>query len=264
MRIKDLKLMLHCTPTKEVRYYLNGVKVSATEVVGSDGHRLARVETATQWQDDFPEYFIIPVPAVKALLTKVNKMLVNAAIDIKAGLYPGQYMLECCSEAEFFTPIDGKHPSFSKLTDEIKSHDSENEPFHQFNWSYLADAHKALQVWVDSKTACFKLNTVNQFGFFVSDEATLIIMPKRVQKMKGQIAKKQIVIIKSGWVVIGNVTNDGVTTVIEDANVIRKWGTEYGLGQIALQGPTKETILDYAGRVTCLNYAVLFYIDCKV
>ena len=76
--------------------------------------------------------------------------------------------------------------------------------------------------------------------------------------------KKQIVIINSGWVVIGNVTRNEIDTVIEDASVIRTWGTEHGLGQIALQGPTKDTILDYAGRVTCLNHAVLFYIDCKV
>ena len=184
MRIKDLKLMLHCAPAKDIRNYLNGVNISATEVVASDGHRLARVKIETEWQDDFPEYLIIPVLAAKAFLAKVAKMPVDADIEVKAGMYPNQYRLECCGEIEFFTPIEGRYPSFSKVIDEIKTYDSENEPLFQFNWSYIADAHKALAQWVESKDACFRLNTVDKFGFFRSEEATLIIMQKRVQNEK--------------------------------------------------------------------------------
>jgi hypothetical protein len=73
---------------------------------------------------------------------------------------------------------------------------------------------------------------------------------------------KQIVVISSGWVAIGDVTQTLTHTIINDASVIRTWGTTKGLGQIALEGPTKDTILDYAGTITCMNHAVLFLIDC--
>jgi hypothetical protein len=76
------------------------------------------------------------------------------------------------------------------------------------------------------------------------------------------MSKHQIVVISSGWVAIGQVTQTDTHTIIEDAAVIRTWGTTKGLGQIAIEGPTQDTVLDYAGTISCLNHAVLFTIDC--
>ena len=75
---------------------------------------------------------------------------------------------------------------------------------------------------------------------------------------------KKIVVIQSGWVVIGNVTRVGDITHIDNAYVIRKWGTTSGLGEIAIKGPTPETILDYAGVVEVMNHAVIMSIACDV
>ena len=55
-------------------------------------------------------------------------------------------------------------------------------------------------------------------------------------------------------------TDDGYT--IEDASVIRKWGTTRGLGEIALSGPTQETVLDPCGAVEVERHAVLMRINC--
>jgi len=76
--------------------------------------------------------------------------------------------------------------------------------------------------------------------------------------------KHQIVVIQSGWVVMGQVVRleEHKITRIEDASVIRVWGTTAGLGEIAFKGPTKETILDYAGVVECYDHAVIMTIDC--
>ena len=76
------------------------------------------------------------------------------------------------------------------------------------------------------------------------------------------MAVKQIVVIQNGFVLMGNVTrtDDGYT--IEDASVIRKWGTTRGLGEIALSGPTKETVLDPCGVVEVERHAVLMRINC--
>lgn len=74
----------------------------------------------------------------------------------------------------------------------------------------------------------------------------------------------KIVVITSGWVVLGEVVqakSDSVTR-IEDASVIRVWGTTEGIGEIALKGPTPSTVLDYAGVVEVKDHAVIMVIDC--
>ena len=73
----------------------------------------------------------------------------------------------------------------------------------------------------------------------------------------------RIYVLQQRWVLMGYVekeTRDEV--IIVDSNVIRIWGTTMGLGQIALQGPTKDTKLDPCGRVTIPMAAILFSIDC--
>ena len=74
---------------------------------------------------------------------------------------------------------------------------------------------------------------------------------------------KEIVVIEGSWNMIGEVeeTKEGIT--INSASCIRYWGTKAGLGQIALTGPTKETILDFTGTVKVPTHAVLFRILCK-
>ena len=74
--------------------------------------------------------------------------------------------------------------------------------------------------------------------------------------------KKQIVVIASGWVVIGDTSPVEGGILIEEASVIRTWGTTKGLGEIALNGPTKGTILDYAGSIHVLDHAIIMRIDC--
>ena len=73
---------------------------------------------------------------------------------------------------------------------------------------------------------------------------------------------KKIVVITSGWVVIGDVTEHNDRLTIDDASVIRVWGTTAGLGDIALNGPTSSTILDPAGVVEVYNHAVIMQIPC--
>ena len=53
----------------------------------------------------------------------------------------------------------------------------------------------------------------------------------------------QIVILQRGWVVVGNVTNDGMYVIVNNGAVIRRWGTTKGLGE-HVHGPTTKTELD--------------------
>jgi hypothetical protein len=74
---------------------------------------------------------------------------------------------------------------------------------------------------------------------------------------------KKIVIVQSGWVFVGDVVVENSHVKITDAQNIRVWGTTQGLGELALTGPTSETVLDDYGVVTVPVHAVLAYINCK-
>ena len=50
--------------------------------------------------------------------------------------------------------------------------------------------------------------------------------------------------------------------VLENACVIRRWGTERGLGQIAADGPTRNTILDKTPTQKIAWHAVIKTIEC--
>lgn len=72
----------------------------------------------------------------------------------------------------------------------------------------------------------------------------------------------QIVIASHGWVLVGQTDRSINEISISNSRVIRRWGTTEGLGQIALNGPTSETILDPSGTVRIHPLGVVATIDC--
>ncbi|NBW19042.1 MAG: hypothetical protein EBR82_64810 [Caulobacteraceae bacterium] len=74
--------------------------------------------------------------------------------------------------------------------------------------------------------------------------------------------KLQIVVLQRGWVVVGMVAISGDDVTIGNTSVIRVWGTTKGLGEIALNGPTNDTVLDPCGVVHSHKNSVVLYIDC--
>lgn len=79
-------------------------------------------------------------------------------------------------------------------------------------------------------------------------------------------AVKQIIVVEERWVFMGYVrpSRTGTHLVIEECQNIRIWGTTAGLGQIALTGPTPETVLDPYGTIAIPMSKVLYVIDCEV
>ena len=72
---------------------------------------------------------------------------------------------------------------------------------------------------------------------------------------------KAIVIADRGFVWVGDIVVDESFCVISNASTIRRWGTTKGLGELALEGPTKDTVLDYTGTVRVPMRAVIGLID---
>lgn len=53
-----------------------------------------------------------------------------------------------------------------------------------------------------------------------------------------------IAVLQRGWIVVGKYAQDGSTGTLTEAKVIRRWGTQHGLGELAIKGPLSDTILD--------------------
>lgn len=64
----------------------------------------------------------------------------------------------------------------------------------------------------------------------------------------------KIVILQRGWVMVGKFERNGSECKLHNASVIRRWGTTKGLGEIASNGPTKDTILDKCFGVVEFDY----------
>lgn len=76
--------------------------------------------------------------------------------------------------------------------------------------------------------------------------------------------EKQIIIAQRGWVFVGDTRKEGDEIIIENASCIRKWGTPgKGIGHLAAEGPQPNTLLDYCGKVTIHQQAVVGRITCN-
>jgi hypothetical protein len=73
----------------------------------------------------------------------------------------------------------------------------------------------------------------------------------------------RIVVLQRGWVVVGRVAEESDKELrLEKSSVIRRWGTTKGLGELAANGPTNNTVLDPCGTVRAHPLTVVMQIDC--
>jgi len=85
-----------------------------------------------------------------------------------------------------------------------------------------------------------------------------MMMAKATNPPKGQLV---VAILDRGWVFIGRATDSPSGVQFSNAACIRRWGTSNGIGQLALEGPQRETKLDEAGTVTVPRTSVVALID---
>lgn len=68
----------------------------------------------------------------------------------------------------------------------------------------------------------------------------------------------RIVVLQRGWVAVGNLDRSKAPQlVLENASIVRRWGTSKGLGELAAQGPLEDTILDPSGTLEFHELAVV-------
>jgi hypothetical protein len=75
---------------------------------------------------------------------------------------------------------------------------------------------------------------------------------------------KQIVVLHRGWIILGEIQKETPTEIeFINCSVIRKWGTKKGIGEIALNGPTENTILEPCGTVLVHPLSIIMRIKCQ-
>ena len=72
-----------------------------------------------------------------------------------------------------------------------------------------------------------------------------------------------IAILQRGWVIVGNLYKTGQDYRMENASVIRNWGSTKGLGEIASQGPTEKTVLDPSPNLKFHELTVVALMECE-
>lgn len=72
----------------------------------------------------------------------------------------------------------------------------------------------------------------------------------------------RIVILHRGWVGVGRFVKNDSDCELQQASIIRKWGTTKGLGQL-ISGPLSDTILDLAGTLRFHELAIVATLDCE-
>lgn len=77
-------------------------------------------------------------------------------------------------------------------------------------------------------------------------------------------ADVRIVVMLNGIVQVGVYARDAEAGVVRltDASIIRRWGTDRGLAQLAIEGIRSETQLDYGGEVEAPWHAVIYTVHC--
>lgn len=97
----------------------------------------------------------------------------------------------------------------------------------------------------------------NTVGVSVLSVNGVDYVPKNTQLQPQFSGPAKIVILQRGWVMVGRLERKGNDCVLHQASVIRIWGTKKGLGEIASNGPTKDTVLDKTGGVVEFDYLTI-------
>jgi len=72
-----------------------------------------------------------------------------------------------------------------------------------------------------------------------------------------------IAVLQRGWVVVGRVVESGHEITLRPAATVRRWGTSAGLGQLAVEGPLADTVLDSCPEIRYHVLTDVLTIPCR-
>ncbi len=78
------------------------------------------------------------------------------------------------------------------------------------------------------------------------------------------MSKIKIIVLDRGWTLIGECWEQDNEILLRNGSVIRRWGTEKGLGELANLGIRENTKLDPFNHDVKINKSHIFFIiDCN-
>jgi len=192
--IPALKFVNHAVAKKDVRFYLYGVLLyvvsdHTVRLVGTDGHRLAKIDL------DVPDHgmpigqYILSADLVRSILTTFKAKDVDIAFE-----FDGLDVTVSTSDAKIFGKlIDGKYPDYEAVIPDLDADvvDVYDEPI---DWSdpatrrvgvncrYLEEAFKACK-WIvgkDEDVVLHMRGSLSSMVITISDNAMVIIMPMKL------------------------------------------------------------------------------------
>jgi hypothetical protein len=116
--------------------------------------------------------------------------------------------------------------------------------------------------WVSPKSNNSKEDVMSKPDTMMIDEVKSV-RADSIPENKNLSSDVRIVILQRGWVAVGRFSKEGSDCRLEKASIIRKWGTEKGLGQL-ISGPLPNTILDTCGTLQFHELAIVATLDCEV
>jgi hypothetical protein len=63
--------------------------------------------------------------------------------------------------------------------------------------------------------------------------------------------------------VVGDLSQEGTQCTLRNGSVVRRWGTTKGLGELAAEGPTANTILDPLTETSFHELTIVAKLKCS-
>jgi DNA polymerase III sliding clamp (beta) subunit (PCNA family) len=154
---------------KDIRYYLNGVLIEVNSqgigyIVATDGRRAFIGNIGAQTAA--PLQVIVPNDTIKLALAMKSPILTIS-----------QAAAQWSINGLNFTPCAGKFPDYRRI---IPASHTEFERA-DFNWRYIADAEKALNIWTNNKNGNARLHIKDAVSVVtcIDESAFVVVMGLR-------------------------------------------------------------------------------------
>jgi|SRR6185437_6235638 len=135
---RHLRAAIHCAGKKDVRYYLNGVRIEAlpteTRVIATDGYKVAVFRSP--FCDHVPASVTIPRDVVERLVKEAKRTkIVELRIDGES------HSLGFSGDSIAFSPIDGRFPDYRQIFSHAPSGETAQfDPEHLAAFTKVAKA----------------------------------------------------------------------------------------------------------------------------
>jgi len=179
-----LKAALAFAPQKDIRDYLNGIRVERAgrvfNIVATDGVALFCAKCGDQFSDDMKEDFVIPFDAVKKALTGNKAQSITLQGDrYQGGRYQNGYVLGDVS----FVPDTTTYPQWRNVLPSDKCIDDGYRTVAYLNPELLAKCTKAFKA-LGGKPEFLQVEQFGEHGpslvlFGERDDCFAVVMPMR-------------------------------------------------------------------------------------